>query len=142
MPRKLIFAAGLLHCFFCHLDPAADQAKQLLKAPGKDISALTEYMERQLLLTPLELVAQACLQRGIKSETAHSIFDNYDRFLSILDDPTKRSELGAKSHEGLRNSAVWNEIRKISQPFHRGLVDLFLNDDNELKDLTMEYGVF
>jgi hypothetical protein len=143
MSRKLIFAAGLLHCFFCHLDPAADQAKQALKAPGKDASALTEYMERQLFLTPLELVAQTCLQRGIQSQTVRSIFDNYDRFLSILDDPNKRSQLEAvKSHEDLRSSTVWNEIREVSRPFHDGLVALFLRDDDELKNLTMKYGVF
>jgi hypothetical protein len=143
MSRKLIFAAGLLHCFFCHLDPAADRAKQALRSPGKDISALTEYMERRLFLTPLEVVAQACLQPSIKSDTAHSIFDNYDRFLSVLDDPNKRAELEAvKSHEDLRNSTVWNEIREVSRPFHDGIVALFLKDDDQLKDLTMHYGVF
>jgi predicted nucleotidyltransferase len=143
MSRKLIFAAGLLDCFFCHLDPAADRAKQALRSPGKDISALTEYMEARFLLTPLEIVAQACLQPSIKSETAHSIFDNYNRFLSILDDPNKRSELEAvRSHEGLRNSTVWKEIREVSRPFHDGLVWLFLRDNDELKDLTMKYGIF
>ena len=143
MSRKLIFAAGLLRCFFCHLDPAADHAKQALMAAGKDLSPLTEYMAQQLLLTPLQLVAQACLQHSIQADTARSIFDNYDRFLSILDDPVQRSELeAAKSHDDLRSSEVWNEIRKISGPFHDGLVALFLKDDEELRNLTMKYGVF
>ena len=97
MSRKLIFAAGLLRCFFCHLDPAADHAKQALMAPGKDLSPLTEYMAQQLLLTPLQLVAQACLQQSIQADTARSIFDNYGRFLSILDDPVQRSEKQRKA---------------------------------------------
>lgn len=143
MSRKLIFAAGLLHCFFCHLDPAADQARKALISPAKDVSALTDYMEQQLLLTPLELVAKACLERTIRPETARSIFDNYDRFLTILDDPHKRSTLEeATTHEDLRSSTVWKEIRTVSGPFHESLVDLFLKDDENLKSLTMKYGVF
>jgi hypothetical protein len=143
MSRKLVFAAGLLRCFFCHLDPAADHARNALTGPAKDVSALTAYMEQQLLLTPLELVAKACLEHGARPETAHSIFDNYDRFLAIVDDPEKRSELeAAKSHEDLRGSTVWNEVRMVSAPFHDGLVSLFLKDDENLKTLTMKYGVF
>jgi hypothetical protein len=75
--------------------------------------------------------------------TARSIFDNYDRFLAILDDKKKRDELErAKSHEDLRNSEAWKEVRDVSRPFHEGLVALFLNDDEDLKTLTMKYGVF
>ena len=143
MSRKLIFAAGLLHCFFCHLDPAADRAREALRAPAKDVSALTEYMEQELSLTPLDLVAKACLELGVRPETASSIFGHYDRFLAILDDPEKRSELEhARTHEDLRNSKVWNEVREVSRPFHDGLVTLFLNDNENLKTLTMKYGVF
>src|SRR5207248_2098378 len=61
MSRKVVFAAGLLHCFFCHLDSAADHARQALKAPERDVSALTDYIEGQLSLTPLEVIAKACL---------------------------------------------------------------------------------
>jgi len=143
MSRKLIFAAGLLHCFFCHLDPAADQARLALMAPTRDVSALTNYMEQQLLRTPLELVAKACLEQSIQTETVRSIFDNYDRFLAILDDPDRRSALEqAITHEDLRSSPVWKEIREVSRAFHASLVNLFLKDDEQLKNLTMKYGVF
>jgi predicted nucleotidyltransferase len=143
MSRKLVFAAGLLHCFFCHLDAAANQAREELKRPEGDVSALTDYLEHQLSRTPLELVAQACLERKIMPATARAIFDNYDRFLAILDNKEKRAELeGAKSHEDLRKSNAWNEVRQVSQPFHEGLVALFLNDDEDLKVLIMKYGVF
>ena len=143
MSRKLIFAAGLLRCFFCHLDDAAAQAREALKGPTEDVSALTEYMESQLSVTPLDLVAKACLELNIKPETARSIFDNYDRFLAILDDSQKRSELEkARTDEDLRTSKAWGDVREVSHPFHDGLVALFLRDDDNLKELTMQYGVF
>ena len=143
MSRKLVFAAGLLRCFFCHLDTAADDARQALTSK-KDVSPLTAYMERHLSLTPLDLVAKACLERDdVRTETARSIFDSYDQFLAILDDSVKRSELErVRTHEELRRSKAWNEVRKVSHPFHEGLVNLFLSDDDDLKELTMQYGVF
>lgn len=142
MSRKLIFAAGLALVFFCHLDAEAEEARKALK-DHQDFSLLTAYMERQLALTPLEVIAKACLDLGISDKTAHAIFDNYDQFLSILDDPAKRQELEiAQTHEDLRNSSAWDEIRKVSKPFHDGLVQLFLNENERLKHLTMTYGVF
>jgi hypothetical protein len=143
MSRKLIFAAGLLHCFFCHLDEKATPAKDALKGPKRDVSVLTEYVERQLRTTPLDLVAKACLELNTKPETARSIFGSYDRFLGILDDREKRAELEeASAREQLRDSKVWNEIRDVSRPFDDSLVALFLRDDEGLRDLTMKYGVF
>jgi predicted nucleotidyltransferase len=48
MSRKLVFAVGLLHCFFCHLDTAANHAREELNRPEGDVSALTDYIEHQL----------------------------------------------------------------------------------------------
>ena len=76
MSRKLVFAAGLLHCFFCHLDTAANHAREELSRPEGDVAALTDYLEQQLSRTPLELVAQACLERKVMPATARAIFDN------------------------------------------------------------------
>jgi predicted nucleotidyltransferase len=143
MSRKLIFAAGLLLCFFCHLDKAAHRAREAVTGSERDVSVLTEYIEGQLTMTPLDLVAKACLELNIKSETARSIFGAYNRFLAILDDPAKRADLeNATSHEDLRNSMVWKKVRDVSRPFHDSLVALFLQDDDKLRELTMKYGVF
>jgi hypothetical protein len=143
MSRKLVFAAGLLHCFLCHLDPAAEEARQSLQGQARDLSLLTEYMERQLAFTPLEIVAKACALLAIREETVRAIFDQYDEFLAILDDEAKRSELErVHNHEELRRSCVWAEVRKVSSRFHEGLVSLFLKDDGGLRDLTMKYGLF
>lgn len=142
MSRKLIFAAGLTHVFFCHLDPAAEQARAELKTK-QDVSLLTAYLSEQLAMPPLETMAKACNELNIGNEVVGKIFDNYDRFLGILDDTSKRDELAkATTHAHLRDSAAWREIREVSTPFQEGLVALFLGSSDELKDLTMKYGVF
>jgi predicted nucleotidyltransferase len=142
MSRKLIFAAGLALVFFCHLDSAAEDARKALKN-ARDFSLLTAYIEQQFALTPLDVIAKACLDLNVTDATVHAIFDNYNRFVSILDNPVKRKELEkARTHEDLRNSAAWNEVREVSKPFHDGLVALFLNDDDRLKHLAMTYGIF
>lgn len=142
MSRKLIFAAGLAHVFFCHLDPAAEQARAELKT-RQDVALLTAYLSEQLGTPPLETIAKVCNELNISSEAARKIFDNYDRFLGILDDKDKRGELAkAKSHADLRDSTAWREIRDVSAPFHEGLVALFLGSHDGLRDLTMKYGVF
>ncbi len=143
MSRKLIFAAGLMHCFFCHLDSAVAEAINILKSDAKNVSPLTGYLEQQLAFPPLEVLARACVQLSIAQDTARSLFDSYNRFLLILDDPEKRSELEkAHSHEDLRSSKVWKEMGGISREFHRSLVTLFLKGHEGLCELTMEYGVF
>ena len=87
--------------------------------------------------------AKACNTLGISDKIVLKIFDNYDQFLSILDDQDKRSELAnATSHDGLRQSTAWREIRDVSAPFHEGLVALFLEGNDGLKGLTMRYGIF
>jgi hypothetical protein len=143
MSRKLVFAAGLLRCFLCHLDPEADEARAGLRSENPDIGPLTEYLENQLLLTPLELLAKSCLLLEVRPETATSIFDAYDQFLALLDNESKRRDLSAATEPGaLRSSAVWDEVREVSRPFHTGLVKLFLSDGGPLSELTKEYGVF
>jgi predicted nucleotidyltransferase len=105
MSRKLVFAAGLLHCFFCHLDEDAAAARDSLSPSTRDSSLLIEYLRQQLALDPLEILAKACVRLSIGDETARRIFDSYDTFLSILDDRSKRDELAeATQHADLRDS--------------------------------------
>ena len=142
MSRKLIFAAGLAHVFFCHLDAAAEPARTAL-VNAKDISLLTAYLSNELARPPLETIAKACLELKVREETSRAIFDSFNQFLAILDDPQKRGELvKAQTHDDLRKSAAWKEIRGVSQPFHEALVNLFLRDHDGLKQLAMTYGVF
>ena len=84
-----------------------------------------------------------CQSEKIGDATALDIFDSYNAFLGVLDNPAKRSELErAGTHEAWRNSSAWAEVRTLSTPFHDGLVALFLKEHEGLRDLTMKYGLF
>jgi hypothetical protein len=132
-----------LRCFFCNLDASAANARKSLEAPTHEVALLLKYLEDQFDSSPLETIASACLNLDIRKETALSIFDSYDKFLAVLDDEEKREELTrAQSHDDLRASKAWEEVRQVAKPFHRGLVDLFMTDDSRLKNLTVEYGIF
>ena len=141
MSRKLVFASGLLRCFFCHLDPAAAAAREDLKA-SQDASKLLAYMESELRFTPLELLARAALRPTVQRSTGLALFSSYDRFLSVLDDSGRRDHLKDLAQPGMASSPVWNEIRLFSREFHVALMDLFFGSDDEVRQLTHEYGVF
>lgn len=83
----------------------------------KDLCPLTRYLENQLSHSPLEIVAKACLDLNISDKTALALFDSYDRFIGILNDPDKRADLArAHTHEDLRASKAWDEVRTVSRP--------------------------
>lgn len=139
--RKLVFASGLLRCFFCQLDPAAAEARDHLRKTH-DVSQLLLYMTEQLKQTPLEILARAASRLSISTTTQKKLFDSYDCFLQVLDDESKRKHLSNLRPDQMNSSEVWSEIRKISKDFQEGLQALFFEEDEELKELTLEYGVF
>jgi hypothetical protein len=141
MSRKLIFAAGLLACFECHLDPAALQARIELTAQNGSSARLIQYLEGQFSLPPLEVVAHSVLHHAA-DETARNIFDSYDAFLALLDDPEKRRSLDTMKPGEMRGHPVFGEVRDISHAFQKGLTGLFFRDAPELYSLTEFYGVF
>ena len=142
MSRKLVFASGLLRCFFCHLDPEAAEARDALATPQNDASKLLRYLENQLGQIPLEMLAQAASRPKIEKGTAKKLFDSYNQFLAVLDDRDKREELEHLREPQLSTSKVWQEIRHISRDFHDALLDLFFGEDDELKRLSVDYAVF
>ena len=141
MSRKLIFAAGLLVCFQCHLDLAADQARRELRNREGGSPQLIRYLEQQFSLTPLEILAGSARQHG-KPETARLLFDSYNAFLALLDNREKRKVLQDLEPSQARTNQVFEAVREISHQFQDGLTRLFFRDKPELYDLTEFYGVF
>jgi hypothetical protein len=142
MSRKLVFAAGLLRCFFCYLDPDAAEARAALTEADPDVSKLLAYMEGELSRTPLELLATAALRKAVPRSTSAKLFECYDRFLAVLDNEERRNELEELQGEQMANSKVWTEIRDFSHGFHQGLMDLFFGADGDLRALSTNYGLF
>lgn len=57
MSRKLVFASGLLRCFSCRLDEAAETARKALIS-NHDPTPILAYIESELDHTPLQLLAR------------------------------------------------------------------------------------
>jgi hypothetical protein len=141
MSRKLIFAAGLLVCFECHLDPAAERARRELRNEEGGSAELIYYLERQFSLPPLEILAHSVL-RHAKPETARLLFDNYEKFLVLLDNHEQREALANLDPSAAHSNKVFQQVRQISHGFQDGLTRLFFQDSRDLYTLTEFYGVF
>jgi predicted nucleotidyltransferase len=141
MSRKLVFASGLLRCFLCQLDEEAEGARKALIS-NQDPTQMLAYMESELELTPLELLARTVSRPKISDDVGRKLFNSYNSFLALLDDETSRKDLGELKPEDINSSAVWKEVRNMSRDFNEGLRELFFGNDEELRELTIEYGVF
>ena len=141
MSRKLVFASGLLRCFLCQLDEEAESARKALIS-NHDPAPMLAYIESELDRTPLEMLARAVSRSEIPDEVGRKLFNSYNSFLSLLDDEECRKHLEALQLADIGSSPVWKRVREMSQDFNDGLRDLFFGNDKELRDLTIEYGVF
>jgi predicted nucleotidyltransferase len=140
LSRKLIFAAGLLTCFNCHLRPPAGLDENLFDLPAH-LEPLLRHLRTYVKLTPLEIVADAA-NSFAKPETSLKIFDAYDQFLSMMNDGEVRTRLESLTARECRSDPVFNKVRHISEQFQDGLTRLFLDDEPKLSELTRKYGVF
>jgi hypothetical protein len=138
MSRKLIYAAGLLSCFSCETEFAA-QARALGRA---DTPRVVAHLEALVRKTPLDIVARFVLQYfGELSGCARDLFGAYDEFLCMLND-SRREHLDALSAEAAGEDLVYDEVRAMGQRFQDALTRMFFESDTPLPGLTKRYGVF
>jgi len=138
--RKLIFVAGLLACFSFELDPPPD-ANEVRADRAILPSRLTTHVLDHLSKPPLDALAEVLLKFADDS-TSRRLFASYDRFLGILSEPTKRSELNELAIENALQSKVWLDARDASHDFRDALETMFLRCDSRLQELTLRFGVF
>jgi hypothetical protein len=140
--RKLLFASGLLACFWC--DPAISKDSDQQQSEQSLIDCLDVFLSR----TPLERIAWFFLvqydESGATSylETAKDLFGSYDDFLCLLNDWEKRTRLEALRPEQETTDPVFYEARMIRRRFRLAIQDMFLGRNSPLYEHSIERGVF
>lgn len=134
MSRKLIFVSGLLMCVSWALRDTRDEDNALVVP--RLISHLHEWTQR----TPLESLA-TILER-YSPGLASGILDNYDLFLSILNDKEKRELLETLTPEEAYGDDTFLAARQIATSFDAALTDLLFDSDDDVSRLVKKYGVF
>jgi predicted nucleotidyltransferase len=146
--RKLLYIAGLLLTYETNLFPESDlipteNGDQLsFFDPQKPQLSSTEHCFHALSLTPLELLARACLKLKLPASEVKTLFETYDKFLDILSAKPKRDELAGLTFEEASGKAVFKEVRDLGHAFQKALDQLFLKPETKLGDLTLKYAVF
>lgn len=129
MSRKLIFASGLLICASNFINPV-DNPQEVRRALMTKINQ-----------TPIEIVSNAVLNYA-GNKVANDIFDNYNSFIEVLNDESKRTHLKCLKPEDAYKDKTFKDCRDISHTFNDGLLKLFLDSNERLTQFTREYGIF
>ena len=146
--RKLLFLAGMLTCFECHVGfESATQRRAYYKT--RPIEAVIDRLRNVLALPPLEIVASSLLRYQELDHSSKKLFSAYDEFIAMLADEThltdgrtKRQHLDYLPVDRIDGDSVASEARDISHRFRDAISEIFLTKETELGRLTLEYGVF
>jgi hypothetical protein len=140
--RKLMFASGLLACFWC--DP------EISGISGQEprVQSLIACLDEFLSWTPLERLA-VFFNKHLKSgenlflrETASILFGAYDEFIGLLNEPENRERLETLQQEDVDSDDVFKRAKGIRTQFREGIQRLFLDNRSPLYPFTIEKGVF
>jgi hypothetical protein len=140
--RKLLFASGLLACFWC--DPTVSH----LENQEPKTQSLIDCLEVFLSNTPLERFALffgSNLQNGASSfleNCARDLFGSYDDFLGLLNDEQKRDHLD-KLEPGFQDtSEIFAEARRIRKRFRLAIQDIFTGTESPIREHSIAKGIF
>jgi predicted nucleotidyltransferase len=140
MSRKLLYVAGLLGCFRLHFGLSKEDQPAMFGEEGNRPEILDILFET-FSETPLDIVARFLMDQNLH-ETASELFGAYDEFLAILLDSDSRTHL-EKLKEGAGDADhLYQKARKMSHRFRDALLDLFFDQDTDIRMLTRLYGVF
>lgn len=141
--RKLIYASGLLSCFWC--DPAICKEGRSEVSEAEKIHVLNQRLNKMLLLTPLDRFARFFLTHAGERHliaSAATFFVTYDEFLAILEDPVQRSHLDRLSPDKMDEDELFQRARAVRTRFEEAIKGIFLHSDSPLYQHTISRGVF
>jgi len=141
MSRKLLYVAGLLACFRCHLDFPAEERDSILNDASLRLGVV-EIVGSIFSDTPLDIIATFALQHKHLDSVSGNLFGAYDEFVGMLLNENQREHL-TKLPEGSGDSdPLYQQAREMSHRFRDSVLNLFFDEEAGLAPLTRLYGVF
>jgi len=141
--RKLIYASGLLACFWC--DPAVSKAGYEQIGTTEKSWVLGRQLNEMFSLTPLERFARFFLTHRsdrFLRKAAGRFFETYDEFLGLLEDAEMRRYLETLSPEAMNKDDKFQAARAVRTQFEGAVKEVFLDPDSLLYPHTLSRGVF
>jgi hypothetical protein len=156
--RKLLYAAGLAFCFACHLDPPVSRRNaqpdlfSFAEGDSPEPASTAPFIASAVAFAgtpPLEFLAafvDAFVSDSSKRQTiSRRLFGTYNAWLTLLGDDAKRKRLESLGHDQAASDAEFQEIRRMSAEFSKGLQLLFFSRDSDpdpIAQLSLEYVAF
>jgi hypothetical protein len=140
--RKLLFASGLLACFWC--DPKVSN----LQGQEPKTQSLIDCLEVFLSHTPLERFAVFFASNLLVKQSdfldgcALNLFGSYNDFLGLLNDEQKRDHLDKLESDDQNESQIFSEARQIRHRFRLAIQDTFTGEGSPLRDHSIAKGIF
>ena len=138
MSRKLLFVSGLLTAFSCYRNTSLQIEGG---KPGQYLPMMQEHLMRFVQATSTNILVWSLQNVGLE-EHAGTILNHYDTFLQRLDDEAIRSHLEKLLPQNVYHDKEFLELREISHQFQAALTSVFFDEETELRDFTIDYGVF
>lgn len=140
MSRKLLFAAGILVCF--GVNDSEPATRDCMAGQDRSHSPLLRYLKTKFAMTPLELLAQAMIQKKVDPGVCLGTFDSYNEFLKLLGQEHVRQHMGKLTPRKAASDNTYAQFQKLGRTFHKHIVSLLYHQDESLRNLTEWYGVF
>lgn len=138
MSRKLLFVSSLLTVFSCYRNSTL---KYEGNQPSQHHPTMQGHLMRFVRSTPLNIIVWTLLNLNL-TEQAGRLLDCYDEFLNYIDDVEIRNHLKVVQPERIYQDEKFLTLREMSHRFQRILTEIFFEAETELKEFTVEYGVF
>jgi hypothetical protein len=137
MSRKLLYVAGLLACFRCHLDFDDD----MFGNEGAWLG-IVDLVDLIFYDTPLDIVATFALKHRHLDVVSAKLFGAYDEFVGMLLNQGQREHLSKLPEGSGESDPGYQRAREVSHQFRDAALELFFDDKAGLGPLTRLYGVF
>ena len=141
MSRKLLYAAGLLGCFRCHLEFDANDRDEVYLDENHRMPIL-EYVDQIFWDSPLDMISKFLKKNRHLDTTSMKLLGAYNDFLGILSDEQQRDHLEKLDETSAHRDAIYKDAREASHAFRDALIELFFDEKTGLAELTRLYAVF